>query len=97
VQHNLNSAAIKSPVGKSLVDNSLGEKDKLINVMTETVNLNKFRKAKKHADKQQQAAQNRVSHGRTKAEKALDQAKNEGEASKLDGQKLDRPGPNSSE
>lgn len=40
--------------------------------MSEPVNLNKFRKAKTRAAKQQQAAENRVKYGRTKAEKARD-------------------------
>ena len=91
MQHSLNQAAIKTPDG-----NSSGEQDKLINAMTEITNLNKFRKGKKRADKQRKASQNRVSHGRTKAEKAQDRAEKEGKASKLDGQKLDPPGPNSS-
>jgi len=91
VQHSLNQAAIKTPDG-----NSSGEQDKLINAMTEITNLNKFRKGKKRADKQRQAAENRVSHGRMKVEKALDQTEKQGEASKLDGHKLDQPGPNSS-
>jgi hypothetical protein len=40
--------------------------------VSEPVNLNKFRKAKTRAAKQQQAAENRVKYGRTKAEKARD-------------------------
>ena len=40
--------------------------------MSEPVNLNKFRKAKSRAAKQQQAAENRIKYGRTKAEKARD-------------------------
>ncbi|NQY98810.1 MAG: DUF4169 family protein [Henriciella sp.] len=40
--------------------------------MAEPINLNKFRKAKARADKQQRAAENRVKFGRTKAEKARD-------------------------
>ena len=38
------------------------------------VNLNRFRKAKKRAEKQASAARNRVKFGRTKAEKARDTA-----------------------
>ena len=38
------------------------------------VNLNRFRKAKKRAEKQATAAQNRVKFGRTKSEKARDAA-----------------------
>ena len=40
--------------------------------MAEPINLNKFRKAKARADKQQRAAENRVKFGLTKAEKARD-------------------------
>ena len=40
--------------------------------MVEPVNLNKFRKAKARAEKTQRAQENRVKHGRTKAEKARD-------------------------
>ena len=41
------------------------------------VNLNRFRKAKKRAEKQATAAQNRAKFGRTKAEKARDAANDE--------------------
>lgn len=41
--------------------------------MVQPINLNKARKAKAKADKQQQAAENRVKFGRTKAEKQRDQ------------------------
>ena len=40
--------------------------------MVEPINLNKFRKAKARAEKQQRAQENRIKHGRTKAEKARD-------------------------
>lgn len=40
--------------------------------MVEPVNLNKFRKAKARAEKEQRAQENRIKHGRTKAEKARD-------------------------
>ena len=40
--------------------------------MVEPINLNKFRKAKARADKEQRAQENRIKHGRTKAEKARD-------------------------
>lgn len=42
--------------------------------MSEPTNLNKFRKAKARAEKQQQAVENRVKFGRTKAEKLRDKA-----------------------
>ncbi|MEN0002038.1 MAG: DUF4169 family protein [Pseudomonadota bacterium] len=40
--------------------------------MTKPINLNKARKAKARAAKEQTAAQNRVKFGRTKAEKLRD-------------------------
>jgi len=40
--------------------------------MAEPINLNKARKAKARADKSQRASENRVKHGRTKAEKQRD-------------------------
>ena len=50
--------------------------------MVEPVNLNKFRKAKARAEKEQRAQENRVKHGRTKAERARDklQAKQQQDA-----------------
>jgi len=59
--------------------------------MTEVVNLNKFRKNQSREKKQQQAEQNRVLHGRTKAEKQKDTADKSSKISKLDGHKLDEP------
>ncbi len=40
--------------------------------MGELFNLNRARKARSRADKEAQAAQNRVRHGRTKAQKAAE-------------------------
>lgn len=40
--------------------------------MVEPVNLNKFRKTKARATKEQRAQENRIKYGRTKAEKAQD-------------------------
>ena len=67
--------------------------------MTEVVNLNKFRKVKKRGADQQSAKENRRLHGRTKAEKAKDQAEKSGAENKLDGRKITTPetDPNSSE
>ena len=45
--------------------------------MTDPVNLNKFRKAKKRAEKEQRAAENRAKYGRTKVEKELEKARSE--------------------
>lgn len=52
--------------------------------MTEIVNLNKARKARAKADAKAQAAENRVRHGRTKAQKAQARAEIAQEARKLD-------------
>lgn len=57
--------------------------------MTDPVNLNKFRKAKKRAEKEQQAAENRVKFGRTKAEKDLEKARLEKLKKAADDHKLD--------
>ncbi len=43
----------------------------------EIVNLRQFRKKQARADKEKQAEQNRISFGRTKAEKKLTSALNE--------------------
>lgn len=43
--------------------------------MSEPVNLNRFRKAKAKAEDKARAAENRVVFGRTKAEKALAEAR----------------------
>lgn len=40
--------------------------------MTTPINLNKARKAKARADKEQRARENRIKFGRTKAQKAAD-------------------------
>ena len=60
--------------------------------VADPVNLNKFRKAKKRADKEQRAAENRVKFGRTKAEKQLEKASEEKLKNAADAHKLDRPG-----
>ena len=43
--------------------------------MPDPVNLNKFRKAKARAEKEQVAKENRAKFGRTKAEKQLEKAR----------------------
>lgn len=40
--------------------------------MAEPINLNKARKAKARAEKEQRATENRIKHGRTKAQKQRD-------------------------
>lgn len=43
----------------------------------DVVNLRQFRKAKARSERESEAEQNRIAHGRTKAEKSLTQAKND--------------------
>ncbi|MDX3925129.1 MAG: DUF4169 family protein [Shinella sp.] len=56
----------------------------------DVVNLRQFRKQQARAEKEKQAEQNRISFGRTKAEKNLTRARNEKAESSLDQGKLDR-------
>ncbi|MDE1931992.1 MAG: DUF4169 family protein [Alphaproteobacteria bacterium] len=58
--------------------------------MAEPVNLNRFRKTKRRADAQKQAAENRVAFGRTKAEREAERLKAEKAARELDQKRLDR-------
>jgi len=53
------------------------------------VNLNRFRKAKRRADKQATAAANRVKFGRTKAEMAEDAAETAKHRDTVDGARKD--------
>lgn len=55
--------------------------------MGEIINLNKARKAKAKADKQQKAQENRAAFGRTKAEKSSDQKSQEKALRDLAGKK----------
>ena len=57
--------------------------------MAEPVNLNRFRKAKRRADAQKEAAENRIVFGRTKAERDAERLKAEKAARDLAGKKLD--------
>jgi hypothetical protein len=50
----------------------------------EIVNLRQFRKQQARSEKEKQAEQNRISHGRTKAEKQLTRALNEKAEKALD-------------
>ena len=59
--------------------------------MGEIVNLNRARKARAKAESQASAAANRVKHGRTKAEKAIDRSAEDRRARLLDGAKRDDP------
>lgn len=58
--------------------------------MAEPINLNRFRKAKRRADAQKQAAENRVAFGRTKAERDIERLKTEKAARELDQKRIDR-------
>jgi hypothetical protein len=57
----------------------------------EIINLNKVRKAKERAEKEQRADENRLRHGRTKSERAAEDAQRATENAHLDG--LRREGP----
>ena len=52
--------------------------------MADVVNLRQFRKRAERAEKEKVAEQNRLSHGRTKAEKSLTKALNEQAEKRLD-------------
>lgn len=60
--------------------------------MSDPVNLNKARKAKEKAEKEQRAKENRARFGRTKAEKALDQARADKLKKLTDGHRRQDPG-----
>ena len=61
--------------------------------MTKVTNLNRFRKQKARDEKRAEADANAVKHGRTKAQKALEDARAEKAARNLDGHRLDRDTP----
>ena len=61
--------------------------------MTNVTNLNRFRKQKARDEKRAEADANAVKHGRTKAQKALEDARAEKAARNLDGHRLDRDTP----
>ncbi|MDE2229522.1 MAG: DUF4169 family protein [Alphaproteobacteria bacterium] len=58
--------------------------------MTEPINLNSFRKAKRRDVEKKQAAENRVAFGRTKAEREAERLKAEKAARDLANKKLER-------
>ncbi len=58
--------------------------------MGDVVNLRQFKKAKARSEKEKHADQNRISHGRTKAEKSLTGALNEKAEKSLDQSKLEK-------
>ena len=53
--------------------------------MAKVTNLNRFRKAKARTEKRARGAENAVKHGRTKAQKALEEARAEKAGRDLDG------------
>lgn len=57
----------------------------------DVVNLRQFRKQKARSDKERQAEQNRIAHGRTKAEKTLTRALNDKAEKLLDQGRIDKP------
>ncbi|SMX28311.1 hypothetical protein TRP8649_02427 [Pelagimonas phthalicica] len=57
--------------------------------MAEIINLNRFRKNKRRAEKRQEADENAVKFGRSKAEKELDQAQQSKADRDLDGHELE--------
>ncbi|MGX5734526.1 DUF4169 family protein [Bosea thiooxidans] len=61
--------------------------------MGEIVNLRQFRKQKARAEAEKTAGQNRVSFGRTKAERELTEAERDKAARHIDGHRLDRDEP----
>jgi len=58
--------------------------------MSQSINLNQFRKAKQAAQKKTKAAENAVKFGRTKAQKKAEQNAQNGLDAHLEGHKSDR-------
>lgn len=61
--------------------------------MTTPINLNKARKAKAKADKDQQAKENRAKFGQTKSVRKLEAAKAEKQAKLIESHRLKKPDP----
>lgn len=59
--------------------------------MSDVVNLRQFRKQKARSEKERQAEQNRISFGRTKAEKHLTRALNDKAEKTLDQGRIEKP------
>lgn len=59
--------------------------------MGEVVNLNKARKTRDKAEAKRAAEANRLTFGRTKAERLTTQKERDRDAARLDGHKLDEP------
>ena len=60
--------------------------------MGDLVNLRKARKAAKRRDDAARAAENRFAHGRTKSERALEEARAEQSRRELDARRLETEG-----
>ena len=58
--------------------------------MSQAINLNQFRKAKQAAQKKNEAAENEVKFGRTKAQKKAEQNAQNRLDAHLEGHKIDR-------
>ncbi|MEE3626917.1 DUF4169 family protein [Nitrospirillum sp. BR 11752] len=56
--------------------------------MGDVVNLNRFRKQKAKEERAAKAAENRVVHGRTKAERTAEQQRQDRQTADLDGKHL---------
>ena len=59
--------------------------------MGEVVNLNRARKARDKAEARRAAEANRLTFGRTKAERQATQKERDRDTANLDGHKLDKP------
>lgn len=59
--------------------------------MGEVVNLNRARKARDKAEARRAAEANRLTFGRTKAERQTTQKERDRDTANLDGHKLDKP------
>ncbi len=59
--------------------------------MAEIINLRRVRKQRARQEAEQQAQQNRIAFGRTKAERSLTEAERDKAARTLDGHHLARP------
>jgi hypothetical protein len=53
------------------------------------INLNRFRKAKARSERRAEADQNAVRHGRTKAERSLEDARQKVKSDRLEGHRRD--------
>lgn len=57
----------------------------------DVVNLRQFRKAKARSERETAAVQNRITYGRTKAEKSLTQAQNDKAAREHEQGRIEKP------